>query len=65
VLALVSSCSAFGSTCMMVLVVWFFSVLKPKVVVSATRTKPSHTWNPGLVAFGTGLQLLPTEKLVP
>ena len=62
---LVSSWIAFGSRCIMVLVVGFFSVLKPKLVESATRTKPSQTWNAGLGAFGDGLQLLPAAKLVP
>ena len=50
---------------MIVLVAGFFSVLKPKLMVSLTRTKPSQIWNAGFGSFGTGLQLLPAAKLVP
>ena len=64
VVAFISSWMALGCSGIDVLVVGFFSVLKPKVVVSLTRTKPSQIWN-GVRVVRDGLQLLPAAKLVP
>ena len=61
----ISSWIAFGCRAMMVLVVGFFSVLNPKLIVSLTRTRPSQIWKAGFGSLGMGLQLALAEKLVP
>ena len=47
VVAFISSWMALGCSGMVVLVVGFLSVLKPKVMVSLTRTRPSQIWKAG------------------
>ena len=52
---------ALGCNGIVVLVVGALSVLKPKVAVSLTRTKPSQICR----VLPTALQSLPAEKAVP
>ena len=65
VVAFISSWMALGCSGIVVLVVGFLRVLKPKFMVSLTRTRPSQIWKAGFGSFGMGLQLLLAAKLVP